>query len=252
MDISMIKDKVYLNKSEAIAKYGSRASGGAYLITTKRMEDYITQSDNMLNQTFAIELPYSIPGNGKAQIIELSTKESTAMFKYYAAPKLDPATYLLAEIPDWEKLALFSGDANVTYDGTFVSTTFINTGTTDKTLALTLGTDPRVVVKRVKNKEFNSVKVVGNDSKMALGYTITVKNTQNKAIRFALKEQYPISSRKEIDVQMLDENIVPAPTFNKKELGVITWETDLQAGESKVFKIGYTVKYPKDKQVILE
>jgi hypothetical protein len=35
-------------------------------------------------------------------------------------------------------------------------------------------------------------------------------------------------------------------------LGVITWETDLQASESKVFKISYTVKYPKDKQILLE
>ncbi|MDR1345132.1 MAG: DUF4139 domain-containing protein [Bacteroidales bacterium] len=252
MDISMIKDRIYLSKEEAMAKYGNRASGGAIIITTKKMEDYITQSDNVLNQTFAIELPYFIPGNGKAQTIELGTKESTAIFKYYAAPKLDPATYLLAEIPDWEKLALFSGDANITYEGTFVGATFINTGSTDKTLALTLGINPRVVVKRVKEKEFTSMKMVGNDNKVALGYTITVKNTQNKVISFVLKEQYPISSRKEIDVQMSDENIVPSPTLNRKELGVITWETDLQAGESKVFKISYSIKYPKDKQISLE
>ena len=251
-DINMIKNKVYLSKEEAIAKYGRRASGGAYIITTKKMEDYITQADNMLNQTFAIELPYSIQGNGKAQTIELSTKESTAMFKYYAAPKLDPAVYLLAEIPDWEKLTLFSGDANITYDGTFVGTTFINTGSTDKTLALTLGSDPRVVVKRVKEKDFSSVKVVGNENKVALAYAITVKNTQNKPIRFMLKEQYPLSSRKEIDVNLNETDIVPAPTLNNKELGVITWETDLQAGESKVFKISYTIKYPKDRQVVLE
>ena len=252
IDVNMIKNRVYLSKEEAIAKYGRRASGGAYIVTTKKMEDYVTQTNNMLNQTFAIELPYSIQGNGKAQTIELSTKESTAMFKYYAAPKLDPAVYLLAEIPDWEKLTLFSGDANITYDGTFVGTTFINTGSTDKTLALTLGSDPRVVVKRVKEKDFSSVKVVGNENKVALAYAITVKNTQNKPIRFMLKEQYPLSSRKEIDVNLNETDIVPAPTLNNKELGVITWETDLQAGESKVFKISYTIKYPKDRQVVLE
>jgi hypothetical protein len=109
-----------------------------------------------------------------------------------------------------------------------------------------------VVVKREKNKDFSAVKVIGNEKRVTLAYSITVKNTQNKAIRFILKEQYPLSSRKEIEVQVNEADLVPAPTLNNKELGVVTWEIDLQAGESKVFKLSYSVKYPKDKQVGLE
>jgi len=141
--------------------------------------------------------------------------------------------------------------ANITYDGTYVGQTFLNTAQTNQVLSVTLGTDKRVSVKRELLTNFSQVKSLGSNTEVTLAYKITVKNNQNKAIKFTLKEQYPISAQKEITVKLLDKETT-TPTFNKEDTGVITWDFNLAVGESKEFRIAYTVRYPKDKKVNLK
>lgn len=246
IDPSMIKNSEYLDASSAVYTYGSEASGGAYIITLKSgMEDFIKQSENQLNISFEIDLPYSIPGNGKEQSIDLKKQEVSAEFKYYCAPQLDYETYLLAEIADWEKLSLLSGSANVTYDGTFVGETYLDAQSAQKLLTLTLGTDRRVSVKREKMKEYSSSGFLGNDVKQEFAYRITAKNNQNRKIKMVLKDRYPISTYKEVAVELSKDTT--APSFNVEDIGVLTWEFEMQPGDSKIFKTVYTIKYPKGK-----
>jgi len=250
LDPSMIKNVEYLAASSAVHTYGTAASGGVYIVTLKGgMEDFIQQSENQLNISFEIDLPYSIPGNGKEQSIELKKQEVLAEFKYYCAPQMDSETYLLAEIADWEKLNLLSGNANVTYDGTFVGATYLNAESAQKILSLTLGTDRRISVKREKMKEYSSSNFLGNDVKQEFAYRLTVKNNQNRPIKMILKDRYPISTYKEVAVELSKETT--APSTNLEEIGVLAWEFEMQPGDSKVFKTVYTVKYPKGKELNL-
>jgi len=213
------------------------------------VDDFVTESDNVLNIVYAIDLPYSIPGNGKAQNIELQTKETKAEYKYYCVPKLDNSTYVLAEISDWEKLELLSGNANVTFDGVYIGATCIDANSTHEKLSLTLGTDDRISVKREKMQDFSVTKFLGNDVQQTFTYKITVKNNQNRKIKMVLKDQYPISTQKKIEVTLLKETT--RWTVNKEEVGVITWEEDFEAGETKTYQLSYSVKYPKEMRLNL-
>lgn len=246
----MIKGVTVQKDASAAAIYGARAANGVILIELKDNTDFVNQSDNDLNYVFNIDRPYSIPGNGKEQSIDLAKKEATAEFKYYCAPKLDSQTFLLAEIGDWQKLNLLTGKANITYDGTYVGETVIDANSTSKNLTLTLGADKRVAVKREKMQDYSSNKIFGNDIKKEFTYKITVKNNQNKAIKLVLKDQYPRSTQKNINVELQTKETTPW-TANIEETGVITWEEDFKPGESKEYKISYSVKYPKDMQLNL-
>lgn len=252
IDPEMIKDFQVLKDASATGIYGARASNGVIVISLKDgMDDFVTQAETDLNITYNIDLPYTIPGNGKEQIIDLQTRETTAEYKYYCAPKLDTETYLLAEISDWQKLNLLSGKANITYEGTYVGESQIDASSTQQKLTLTLGSDKRVTVKREKMQDFSSgAKFLGNDAKQAFTYKLTVRNNQNRAIKMVLKDQYPISMQKEIEVELLTKETTPW-TANKEDLGVITWEEELKAGETKTYKMSYTVKYPKGRKVNL-
>ena len=251
IDPASIKDVAVLKDASATAIYGSRASAGAIVITLKSsMDDFVTTQENDLNQTFNIDLPYTIPGDGKEQSIELLTKETSAGYKYYCAPKLDQETYLLAEISNWEKLNLLSGKANVTYDGTYVGETYINAATTHENLGLTLGTDKRVMVKRELVKDDSSKRFLGSDVKQVFMYRITVKNNQNKPVKMVLKEQYPKSRYKEIESEFLIKETT-TPTHHNEDVGVVTWEEDFKPGETKTYQFSYSVKYPKDKDINL-
>ena len=244
-----------LKDASAIAIYGSRAINGVVLITTQQgamenntrennLEDYLTQVENDLNHIYSIDIPYTIPGNGKEQNIDLKTVVAEADYKYYAVPKLDTETYLLAEISDWQKLNLLSGSAYVTYDGTYIGETRIDANTTHEKLTLTLGIDKRVKVKREKIQDFSSVKFLGSDVKQMFTYKLTVRNGQNRPIRMVLKDQYPVSAQKAIEVELLTKETTPW-TANKEEVGVLSWENEIAAGETKEYRMSYTVKYPK-------
>lgn len=245
-----IASTTVLKDAAATAMYGSRGAGGVVLITTKKMEDYIAVEEKNIAMEYKIDLPYTIPGNGKEQIIDLKDYSLSPEYKFYAAPKLDQNAFLVADFKDWEKLNILSGLANITYDGTYVGQTYLNTSQTNNVMSVTLGSDKRISVKREKLTDFSQVKILGSDTKVTLAYKITVKNNQNKAVKFTLKEQYPISSQKEIKVELLDKETTK-PTYNKEDIGVVTWDFDLAAGESREFRIAYSVKYPKDKKINL-
>ena len=214
------------------------------------MDDYVTQAENELNITYNIDLPYTIPGTGKEINIELKNQEVPAEFKYYCAPKLDAETYVLAEVGNWQKLNLLSGNANVTYNGTYVGQTYIDAASTHENLSLTLGTDKRVSVKREKQQDYSSTKLLGSSKKQVFTYKLTVRNNQNVPVKMVLKDQYPKSTMKEIDVEFLVKETTK-PTFNIEDLGVVTWEFDLQPGETKIFNFAYSVKYPENKKINL-
>ena len=251
IDPDKIKDTQILKDASSTAIYGARAANGVVVISLKSsMDDYITQRENDMNMIYNIDIPYTIPGNGKEQSVDLQTKQTTAEYKYYCAPKLDTETYLLAEISNWEQLGLLTGKASITYDGTYVGETLIDARSTQKSLSLTLGTDKRVSVKREKLNDYSSTRFLGSDTKQVFTYKLTVRNNQNKSVKMTLKDQYPKSTQKNIEVELLAKDTTPW-TYNVESLGVLTWEEEFKVGETKEYQISYSVKYPKDSNLNL-
>ncbi len=244
LDPNMIAD-VQVMKAGSESVYGSRAANGVVVITTKSgLDSFIDIEDNTTGMVYNIDLPYTIPGNGREQTIDLETKYTEAEFKYYVAPKLDSQTFLVAEISDWSKLGLMTGKANVTFNGTYLGETLIDAASTSEKLSLTLGTDKRVVVTRVKTSDYSANRTVGNDVQQTFSYRITVRNNINRAIDIVVKDQYPRSTRKEIAVTLNTKEVTPW-SYNNEEVGVLTWEERIGAGESRSFDNSYTVRYPK-------
>lgn len=242
LDPSRIATQTVVEGDEA-AVYGALK---AVIITTKQMNDYV-DTDNDITVDYAIALPYSIPGNGKTQNINLKNYNIKGTYYYFAVPRLEQETYLMAILSDWEKYNLISGEATVNYAGTYIGKSYLNTGTTQPQLKLTLTNDPRVTVKREKRRDYSESKVLGNNKVVTYSYQITVKNNKNQAIKFELKEQYPLSTTKAIEVKLLEHT--PQATRNDEGKGVLTWDMELKSGESRTFVVTYSVKYLKDRRL---
>ncbi len=246
IDPKAIKKIDVVKDANATAIYGAKAVNGVIVVTLKDgLDEYVTVNDNELNVTYDIDLPYDIPSNGKEQQVSLKEITVAAGYKYYAAPKLDKESYLLGEVADWEALNLLPGEANIMFEGTYIGKTYIDPNSTQDTLNLTLGRDKRVVVKREKLKDFSNVKFLGTNKKQVFTYEIVVKNNKKEKIQMLLKDQFPISTNKDIEVELLENS----DAMVKSEIGVLTWKLDLNAGETKKYRISYSVKYPKDKTV---
>lgn len=244
-----IKSINILTADKATAVYGSRAGNGVVVVTLKDgLEDYVSVTNNELDVTYDIDLLYDVPTNGKPQLATLKQEKMDAVYKYYSVPKLDKEVFLLAEISDWEKLNLLPGEANIIFEGTYIGKSFIDPNTTLDTLNLTLGKDKRVVVKREKLADFSSIKFWGNNTQQVITFELTVKNNKKDAINIILKDQYPISTNKEIEVSLKESDGAAV----NEEIGVLTWQLNLAPGESKKVRISYSVKYPKGKTLNLQ
>jgi uncharacterized protein (TIGR02231 family) len=216
-------------------------------VISTRMEDYISIDEQDVHVNYKIAVPYNIPGNGNEQLVDLMNYNLQAEYNYYCAPKLSTETYLIATLSGLEKYNLLSGPATVTFNNTFVGETYLNPNSTQDKVTLTLATDPRVTVKRELQRDYSSTKHVGSTTTETRSYLITVRNNQNRTAKLTLKEQYPISNDKDIEVKLVE--VKPTATYNKEDIGVLTWELELNAGESRTYAVTYSVKYPKDRTI---
>ena len=57
-----------------------------------------------------------------------------------------------------------------------------------------------------------------------------------------LKDQYPISNVKDVEVKLEESGTAMV----NDETGVLTWKISLKPGESKKVRFSYSVKYPKE------
>lgn len=245
---SSIKNIEVLKDASATSIYGERGANGVIVVTLKDgLEDYISVTDNALNILYDIDMPYDVPSNGKAQTAVIKTFEVSANYKHYSVPKLDKEVYLLAEVPDWNKLNLLPGEANIMLEGTYVGKSFIDPNSVSDTFNLTLGHDTRIVIKREKLVDFSSVKFLGSDKLQKFTYEITVKNNKKEPANLLLKDQFPLSTNKEIEVDLTDAGNAEV----NNEIGVLNWKMVLAPGEIKKVRFTYSVKYPKDKTLNL-
>ena len=204
-----------------------------------------TINENQLNISFDIDIPYDILSNGKAHSVALKEIKIPATFKYFAAPRIEKEAFLLAEITDYSKYNLLNGEANIIFEGMYVGKTAINPGQTSDTLNLSMGRDKKISIKREKVVDKSGTKFLSSKKEQTFTFDITVRNNKKESAQLMLKDQYPLSSDKEIEIELLESDDAKV----NSETGILTWDLDLKPNETKKIRISYKVKYPKDKVI---
>ena len=206
----------------------------------------LTQNENMLNASFDIEIPYDIASNSKPHSVTLKEFSQPANFKYYSVPKVDGDAFLMAEITNYDKLNLLPGEANIIFENSYVGKSFIDPNATTDTLNLSMGRDKKITIKREKVAEQTGVKFIGSSKKQTFTYEVRLRNGKKEAVNLLLKDQYPVSTDKDMEVELL---AAEGAAINK-ETGVLTWKLKLEAGATQTIRISYSIKYPKDKNIL--
>ena len=199
--------------------------------------------ENQLVTEFDIQLPYSVLTDGKEVMMDIQSYSLPASFAYYSTPKLDKDAFLIASITGWEKLNLLPGNSNVYLEGSYVGESFINSATTTDTLQLSFGRDKRIVIKRERVKDLNTVKFIGGNVEKEFLYETTIRNNKKEGLTITIEDQVPIKTDESMKVtngELSGGNLI-------EETGIISWKIEIKPGETKKIRLGYKVKYPKDK-----
>lgn len=207
--------------------------------------DYVTTIQTSLNTEFDIALPYTVASSAKPVVVDIRNYDMKADYIYSVAPKLDMDAFLMARATGWEEFNLLPGEANIFFEGTFVGKSFIDPNNIKDTLAVSLGRDKRIVVKREKLKDLTSKSFMGSSRKENYTWEISVRNTKSDAVKIIVEDQVPVSQNTQIEVATLD---LGGAKYNK-DAGKLTWELELKPNETRKLVYKFEVKYPKDKQV---
>lgn len=217
-------------------------------ITSEEAYDYVVMDENLIQAEFEIRLAYSIPSDNKNHFVSILNKELKTNYVHKTIPKLDMKAYLTARITNYEELNLLPGKANVYFGGTFVGKTFLQTGSTEDTLELSLGQDKNVTVMRNKIKDKSKEKVMENDKIYEVAYEIIVKNGNSKSIDIEVLDQVPLAKSQQVTIQKMELN----GARQNDVTGEIKWRNTIKARENKKNHFSFMVKAPKNMQLVVK
>jgi len=238
---------VTVTKSEARPQQADGKSNEVAFEQARSIADYTVVNETQTNIEYVINMPYSIPADGKNYMVEIQKNTLPATYQYHCIPKLDNDVFLIARVSGWEQYNIISGEMNLFFEGTYVGKSYIDTRVTTDTLEFSLGTDKNIAVKREKVQDFSSVKFIGLNKKETFTYNINIRNKKKQAIDIVIEDQLPISSDKDIEVEMLE---ITSASLDK-DYGRLSWKFSMKPAETKELKLSYSVKYPKDRQINL-
>jgi len=212
--------------------------------------DYISNSlkSAVTHLEYTIDIPYTVPSDGEEYTIMIKEVSLPVIYEYYAVPKIDNDAFLIAKIKDWTTLNLLTGKTSIYYQGTFTGESMINADNTSDTLNISLGRDRNIIVKREGNKEMSDKRIMGSNIKETIGWDITVKNNKTAGVKVVIEDQYPISEKKSIEVNLLESSNAKVD----EKTGKITWDVTIEPDSKKVLTYKYIVKYPKELNLSIE
>ncbi len=213
----------------------------------EKLQDALTVANttqintNTFATEFDIAMPYSIPSDNKPQLVDVKNYEIKTHYTYASVPRMDFDAFLMAKLTDWEQYNLLPGQANVYFEGTFVGETYLNTQNTKDTLAISLGRDKKIVIKRVKTKDLSSKKFIGTNVKEEISFDINIRNTKKTEITLTIEDRIPVPKESSIEVELIDAK----DASYDKNTGKLTWKITLKPNEARKLSFKYSIKYPK-------
>jgi uncharacterized protein (TIGR02231 family) len=212
-----------------------------------------TVQTGLSSATFRIEAPLSLPSDRSAQKVVITTLNCPAELRYETAPKLIEAAYLSASSTNRSDFPWLAGPVNAFLGDTFIATSALRAVMPGETLALSLGVDDSIAVKRRIVKRFTEDTGLTNSGRrITHEYVITLTNNKKTAERIVLREPTPVSRDEKIVVKVItpaerDISSATAPKEISREAdGILAWRIDLKPGEKREVPIKLTIEHPAD------
>jgi uncharacterized protein (TIGR02231 family) len=208
----------------------------------------VTVSESNISFSFDVNVPKTIATGGKPETVELQRLTVPATYSYAATPRIASSAYLMGYITEWDKYNLLPGESNIYFSNTFTGKGYINTAELTDTLPVSLGADNSITVKRDRRTDFTSQKLIGTNRVETLSFLISVRNNKSKAVNVKLRDQLPLPQNSDITVEAVElsggkQNI---------STGEVTWDLSVAPRETKEIVFTYSVRYPKNRKVVLE
>lgn len=197
---------------------------------------------------FEIRQPLTLSSDGKTTTTEIARYQLPATYQYLGIPRADKDAFLVADAIDWQQHSLLEGEANVYFENSFIGKTILDPTVANDTLHFSLGRDNGIRIQRTKVSARSSRRLLASTQEQNMTWRITVKNSRKEAVSLTLQDQIPVSENSNITVTT--EELSGGQL--DKSTGIVVWQLQLQPNEQREFIVNYRVKYPKNRQLVVE
>jgi uncharacterized protein (TIGR02231 family) len=158
-----------------------------------------------------------------------------------------PKVYVKGKAANKNDYPLLEGEINIFVDNDFVNRTFLNTIVPTDTLELALGIDESIKCEKILKNKFVEAKGLFDGSKMiTYDYEIKITNNRKTTEDISVFDQLPISRNEKIKIELLIPRELEEKLNAIKEL---KWDLKLNAGETKIIPLKFTVEFPNNVNV---
>jgi TonB-dependent SusC/RagA subfamily outer membrane receptor len=237
-----ILDMEVLKDASATSIYGSRASSGVViLVTTKKgavgSDLYLSKFSKLQDYTAESTTLNSIPSDGSEHEATLSKLSIPVKFSYYAAPKITPNVYMLAEVPNWRDYELQKGKLRVFLNNTYVGDSYWTPIEIQDTLHFSVGIEKNIGVERILKVTKERNNLLRTSKKVTRNWLIVVKNNKETAVDVVVEDQIPVSTKSDVKVNLLESS--GAVVIGNE--GRLKWNLHLAPGEKRELNVNYEV-----------
>jgi len=200
---------------------------------------------------FKIPRLIDLPGDGtiRQQIITTQMDETKLFAR--SVPKQDPTAYLYADWKNTSTAPVLAGNASVFNNGAYIGQIHLGFVAPQESKPLPFGPLEGIKITRIKELvKSGEVGLIGKDKIRKERYVITAENISSEDYDLKIYEHIPFSEEDDISVDM---SAKPKPTDKSSDgyRGLVRWDFTLDSSDSKTIEYGYDIKWPDDKEVII-
>jgi uncharacterized protein (TIGR02231 family) len=199
---------------------------------------------------FRIPGRVSVAAGEGAKSFRIATATIAPELMVHAVPALDETAFLLASFKQTEDAPLLPGRVSIYRDGVFVGRSPMALTAKDETVRLGFGADEKVkIVRAVVRKAEGTAGLIGSSKTDEREFKTTIRSGHAIPIRVAIEDRMPVSEAEDIQVETLPMTTPPTARDLRDRRGVLEWAFELPPGETREIKLGWRIRWPKDKNV---
>lgn len=209
-------------------------------------EEVAVVEDTGATVTFSVGGRTGVPDDGSPRKVTLGNHGFPARLDYISAPKLVTQAYLRARALNTSGAMLLPGAAQIFHDGEFVGATQLKGIAPGEECELFLGVDDRIKVERKLVEGNVDKKLLQDVRRLTYAYEIKVQNLKPTPETITILDQLPVSRHEFVKTRLTEAK---PPPREATEMGRLTWELPLAAGEERTLRFGFVIEMPRDLQL---
>ncbi|MBX9845824.1 MAG: mucoidy inhibitor MuiA family protein [Xanthobacteraceae bacterium] len=213
-------------------------------------EQQATVEANGFQVMFRIPGRIAVPAGQGAKSFRIVSSTVTPALMAHAVPALTETAFLQATFKHAEDAPLLPGRVSTYRDGIFVGRSPMALASKDEDVRLGFGADDKVkVVRTVVRRNEGTAGLIGSSKIDEREFKTTIRNAHDFPIKVAIEDQIPVSEHEDIQVELLPLTTQPTARDLRDRRGVMEWAFEAKPGETRELKLGWRVRWPKDKSV---